>query len=129
MFIRWQRRGRTCYRSFLGDHTDVHWSAILCESKRVDGKPRQQHVAYVVGFDESLTKVPIQQVYVWERAREKLNAIGNRLAPAERKRIEASLAEKIGCQCPSVAKSKRMNDTAKRRTKALSKQAKQLLSF
>lgn len=33
---------------------DVAWSAIIVENVRVDGKPKQRHIAYLTTFAESL---------------------------------------------------------------------------
>src|SRR6516162_8117512 len=48
MFVRWQwwgDRRRGSERRYCRDIADAH--AILVESTRVDGKPRQRHVAYL----------------------------------------------------------------------------------
>ena len=55
MFVRWTSRARRT--SEFGPNRwgeeDVHHRAILVEAVRIDGKPRQRHVAYLVGFTES----------------------------------------------------------------------------
>ena len=64
MFVRWQKRKRKS-RAFGGgrDRADTHWAAILAESTRVDGKPTQQHVAYLGGItiapSRSLRSAPL----------------------------------------------------------------------
>jgi hypothetical protein len=94
MFIRWQhRKRRTTFH--LSREGDVHWAAILAESARVDGKPTQRHIAYLGGFTESQAKIPAQQCHIWDAISERLDSFGKRLNPAERKRIEAAIAEKV----------------------------------
>jgi hypothetical protein len=67
MFVRWQGRERWCYRSTFGGTDDVNWSAILAESVRVDGKPRQRHVAYLGGITESAMRIMHQRRYFWDK--------------------------------------------------------------
>ena len=48
MFVRWQSRVRAERNDWaLREVGDITWNAILVESVRVDGKPRQNHVAYL----------------------------------------------------------------------------------
>ena len=81
MYIRWQSRerrspqfgrGKQLHRKW--DHKrqradyayarkgtskqDIHWRAILVENERVNGKPTQRHIAYLVGFTESAIAIP-----------------------------------------------------------------------
>ena len=62
MFVRWQKRKRKS-RAFGGgrDRADTHWAAILAESTRVDGKPTQQHVAYLGGITDSAIEIAAQR--------------------------------------------------------------------
>jgi hypothetical protein len=45
----------------------VHWRAVLVENKRVNGRPKQGHVAYVVGLTESAL-VSVSKVMKHERS-------------------------------------------------------------
>ena len=74
----------------------MHWRAILVESVRVDGKPRQRHVAYLAGFTNSAREQPHEQRYIWDCIHERLDRLSNRVSPEDRKRIEAALIEKLG---------------------------------
>jgi hypothetical protein len=113
MYIRWQsRKRRVPAYGFKGKpiregydyiHTmestneqDQHWSAILVENVRVDGKPTQRHIAYLAGFTESAMEIPAQQRFLWERIEEQLDRLHNRISPEDRQRIEAALIKKIG---------------------------------
>jgi hypothetical protein len=93
MFVRWQWRWRR--HSQFGDwrEPDVHWSAIIVESARVDGRPVQRHVAYLVGFTESAAAIPAQRCHLWDRVTARLNQLGNRVT--DRAKIEAAIAEKV----------------------------------
>ena len=104
MFIRWQSRKREIYFSFYsgGDpQGDVHWNAVLVESERVNGKPRQNHIANLCGFTEYQIKHPAQQVRVWEHAIKTLDRLGNRITPEQRRQVEAALAKRIGRAKPT----------------------------
>ena len=98
MFVRWQSRKREIYQSHFARYgkPDVHWRAILVESARIDGKPRQRHLAYLVGFTEARAKHRTQQMDLWDTVAQKLDALGNRVLHKDRKRIEAAIAAKIG---------------------------------
>jgi hypothetical protein len=95
MYLRWQSRKRSTPEFGYGEG-DTHWRAILVENTRVDGKPRQQHIAYLAGFTESAVAAPAQQRYLWDRIVERLNQLANRISPEDRRSIEAALIEKIG---------------------------------
>jgi hypothetical protein len=76
MYIRWQSRKRRfpqfgrwgkrvrgerklAYTREGTSKQDVHWSAILVENVRIDGKPTQRHVAYLAGFTDSASLFPL----------------------------------------------------------------------
>jgi hypothetical protein len=97
MFVRWQSRGRTERSDVaLREVGDVTWNAILVESVRVNGKPRQNHIAYLGSFSTRQAKIPAQRVYTWEHMLECLDRLSNRIAPKDRKKIEAVIASKLG---------------------------------
>jgi hypothetical protein len=105
MFIRWQSRKRGIYYSYWGrdgdPHGDVHWNAVLVESVRVNGKPRQKHIANLCGFTEHQIKHPAQQVYTWEHAIKTLDRLDNRITPEQRRQVETELAERLGRPKPT----------------------------
>jgi hypothetical protein len=116
MFIRWQSRKRRFPafgrygKSIATDlyppgfararegtnKQDVHWAAILVESVRIDGKPRQKHIARLCGFTDSAVEIPSQQCFLWQHIEERLRQLGDRISPADLKRIKAALIERIG---------------------------------
>lgn len=107
MFIRWQSRERETVK--FGRHRapgkpDVRWTAILAESKRVDGKPRQQHVAYLGSITESAMQIMAQRCFFWEDVWGKLDWLGNRITAVDRERIETAIATKVPCPTPDEYK-------------------------
>ena len=74
---------------------DVHWAAILVESYREDGKPRQRHVGYLGGITESRATIVNHRGHFWVDAMEKLDRMADRISDRERAAIEAKLAEKV----------------------------------
>jgi hypothetical protein len=105
MFIRWQSRKREIYYSHWARKADpfgdVHWNAVLVESVRVKGKPRQKHIANLCGFTEHQIKHPAQQLYTWEHAMKALDRLGKRITPKDRHQVEAALAERLGRPKPT----------------------------
>ena len=96
MYIRWQSRKRRSKLLEDAPRWVLHWRAILVESKRVRGKPRQVHVAYLAGFVRHALKHPSQRVWLWEHIEDRLDRLGNRISSGDRSRIVAMLAKKAG---------------------------------
>jgi len=92
MFIRWHKRQR---QPQSGKKTDVHWGAALTETTRIDGKPRQRHVAYLGSFTEHGIKSMHQRCLFWDRVNERLQAVSNRLTEEQRNRIVAEIASRV----------------------------------
>lgn len=103
MFVRWQKRARQWpkYGSHWNDddtrRKDAHWAAILVESVRIDGKPRQRHVAYLGSIVESaLTEeTKCHRGYFWRDIKERLDRLDNRIPAKDRVAIEKKIAEKV----------------------------------
>jgi hypothetical protein len=92
MFIRWQRR----YREKDGNN---RWTAILAESRRVNGKPRQHHIATLGSITLPIAYRPVGDVddrcAFWERASARLDRLGNQVSAADREHVEASLEDRV----------------------------------
>jgi hypothetical protein len=73
----------------------MHWRAILVENKRINDRPKQEHIAYVVGFTESALEIDAQRCHIWDRVSECLDRLANRITPEDRKKIEAAIAMKV----------------------------------
>jgi hypothetical protein len=104
MYIRWQ--SRLLDRSQFGSYTedDVHWRAVLVESERVKGKPRQRHIAYIAGFTESAIKIAAQRCHIWDRVTVCLDRLGKKITAESRAKIEAAIAEKVPRPTPAQYK-------------------------
>jgi hypothetical protein len=88
MFIRWQ------YKQTVQKWTnkpETRMVAVLVESVRINGQPRQRHIAYLGHY------WPRHGAYgrkwFWENADAKLDQLN--LTPADRHRLEAALALKL----------------------------------
>ena len=93
MFIRWlsytSRAKSERTRHDRRDH--LRLTPVLVESVRIDGKPRQRHIA-------TLHSLGIKSPFlIWESITVKLDSLGNRLTPEERARIEAQIADMVPC--------------------------------
>src|SRR5262245_33450656 len=94
MFIRWH-----LYRSQALDpdrrkYNDkrARLKAILVESVRVDGKPSQNHIAFL----GSISINGDGRERFWYDITKRLNRLNNRISPADRERIIASVTKKAG---------------------------------
>jgi hypothetical protein len=84
MFIRWQqiKRGK-----------NEHWGAVLASSARVNGKPKQTHIANLGWIQKTEVPVGAGRARFWEdvlAALEKLE-----VPAAERRKLEAAVALKV----------------------------------
>jgi hypothetical protein len=96
MFVRWQCRVRAERNDWaLREVGDITWNAILVESVRVNGKVRQNHIAYLGSFSTRQAASQAQRVYTWEAMLERLDRL-SRITPKDRKKIEAAIASKLG---------------------------------
>jgi hypothetical protein len=74
---------------------DVRWTAVIVESVRVNGKPRQRHVAWLASITKSLIEVDHRRRYFWDAVYERLDRLGNLISIDERRHIEAAVALKV----------------------------------
>ncbi len=91
MFVRWQRKQRVD-RKRLGPLI----CAELVESRRVDGAPRQRTVAYLGGIREGCIESALgRHVKFWRDVTQRLDQLGDGLAPAVREKVEEALAKRV----------------------------------
>jgi len=95
MFVRWKERRSADRDRGHAKHGSVTHYAVLVESVRVDGRPRQRFVAHIAGYNEgdSRRAREMQAVYFWRQAEGRLNTLN--LATDLRARVEAKLAERM----------------------------------
>ena len=74
---------------------DVRWTAVLVESPWIDGRTRQRHIAFLGSITESQIDVARQRRYFWDAIGKKLDKLGKRITPKDRKKIEAAIALKV----------------------------------
>ena len=86
MYVRWKKRAMTSYRRRNGQ---TALTAVLVESQRVDGKPRQRTISYLGTITQELVINPFRQTSFWASAERRLAQQG--LDDATRARLEASL--------------------------------------
>ena len=91
MYVRWQRKQRA----------DLHkLGPLLCaelvESRRVDGAPRQRTVAYLGGIREGCIESALgRHVRFWRDVTQRLDQLGDGLAPGVREKVETALAKRV----------------------------------
>src|SRR5262245_29919019 len=71
---------------------DVHWAAVLAEARRIDGQPKQQHVAYLGGITKSAMRLFIS---VAGSGTPRLDQLGSRISAADRRRIVPAVAKRV----------------------------------
>ena len=69
-------------------------AAILAESARIDGKPTQQHVAYLGGITDSAIEIAAQRAFFWGAVGQ-LDQLANRVLKDDRTQIEEAIAKKV----------------------------------
>jgi hypothetical protein len=97
MFVRWQTYCSQALIPWRCPKTErTRLRAVLVESVRVHGKPRQKHIAFLgsIASDDSIDGTA-GKVF-WGAVTQKLERLGNRVSPEERERILASIAAKVG---------------------------------
>jgi hypothetical protein len=94
----WNKRGSLLHTRRRADGSigqDVRWTAVVVENMRIDGKPRQQHVASLASITESRMEVIHQRRYFWDDVHDRLDQLGSRISLYDRRRIEAAIALKV----------------------------------
>jgi len=91
MYVRWQRKQRAD-RDNLGPLL----CAVLVESRRVDGAPRQRTVAYLGGIREGCIESALgRHLNFWQDVTQRLDQLGDGLAPDQREKVEEALAKRV----------------------------------
>src|SRR5262245_27829096 len=92
MFVRWQSRRRSRAEFGFGNG-DIRWMIVLVETTRVNGKPRQRHIAYLGSMTESAIDIIHQRCHFRDRLSARLNQL--HITVDDRNRIEASITQKV----------------------------------
>jgi hypothetical protein len=122
MYVRWQKYRSQARGERQRQRKDecARLKAVLVESVRVDGKPRQRHIAFLASLEtgrdrrkdlakdakdaryfEHCTRMELSgRARFWITVGEVLDRLDNRIAPEDRARIEASIAERVARPSP-----------------------------
>jgi hypothetical protein len=94
MFVRWipRRRTRVSYFGRAARQGDTLLTAVLVEAVRVDGKPRQRHIAVLGSIYDSHLKAVGSRADFWTR-------VDARLAQLDvpHRAIKAAIAKRVPC--------------------------------
>ena len=105
MFVRWQQyrsQNRRAVKSYRKQKDETaRLRAILVKAVRVDGEPRQQHIAYLASIERDRLRDIIGRVMFWRRAWQVLDRLGNRLTADERAHVELLLAKRVRPPTPN----------------------------
>jgi len=83
MFVRWKKRKRFDKR--LNRQLPDYLYAVLVESIRIDGKPRQKTIKYLGSIFSNLVNAPFRMSRFWVEAEKNLSELD--LSPADREKI------------------------------------------
>ncbi len=91
MFVRWQRRarGRNYWGEFHPSDSGDAYVAMLVESVRIEGKPRQKTVAYL-----GTVRSEADSINSWQTVLKRLDQSG--LSPDMRRQAVEGIAKRIG---------------------------------
>jgi hypothetical protein len=93
MFIRWITRLNVTPDA--DGRQDTAYSLVLAESRRVKGKPKQRHIAYLGGINDHGIKQPSHRCEFWHQVTAAFDRLGNQVMPEDRKRFETAIAAKV----------------------------------
>ena len=96
MFIRWHKRQRS-----RSGKNDAHWGVALTEATRINGKPRQRHIAYLGSFTEQGIDSVHQRGRFWDLVNTRLHALADRLTDEDRTRIIGEIASRVPVPTPA----------------------------
>ena len=94
MYVRWQLYRSQARDPHVRKHRglDARLKAILVESARVDGQPRQKHIKFL----GSVRLDGRDSQRFWYDVTTTLNRLGKRVSPDDRKQIEAAIVKRVG---------------------------------
>ena len=102
MYVIWRKRKRERYAGWdkIGD---VRLTPIIVQSRRVNGLPKQEHIACLPSIIESHIDEK-NAVWFWRNVEKRLARLTNRIPPAEMKKIRDVLAKKVPQPSPEYVK-------------------------
>lgn len=115
MYVIWRKRKRKHYDEWPWKVGDVRLTPIIVQSRRVGGKPKQDHIACL----PSIVKSQINEktaVWFWEGVEERLARLTNRISHEEAEKIRAALGKVVLSPAPEYAKKLKAESQAVRET-------------
>ena len=64
-------------------------------ARELNGKPTQQHVAYLGGITDSAIEIAAQRAFFWREVMRQLDQLANRVLKDNRTQIEEAIAKKV----------------------------------
>jgi hypothetical protein len=97
MFVRWQTYPSQALIPWPCVKTRrTRLRAVLVESVRVDGKPRQKHIAFLGSIANDNAIAGTAGMRFWSGVTATLKRLGNRIGAEDYERIVGSIAAKVG---------------------------------
>ena len=105
MYVIWRKRKREKYasRSWFDKVGDVRLTPIIVQSRRVNGKPKQEHIACLPSIVESDIDEKTA-VWFWKGVEERLARLTNRISHEDAENIRAALGRVVPPPAPEYAK-------------------------
>jgi hypothetical protein len=89
MYVRWNKKERG-----WGRRKNDFLYAVLVESRRIDGKPRQKIIAYLASIEEKdIKKDPFRREIFWKAVTKNIESLS--LSPEIREKIEESIMQRV----------------------------------
>jgi len=97
MFVRWQQAHSVDRSKHARERKDgsAKLRAILVESVRADGKPRQRHVAFLASIPRDQVSDDIARALFWDRTRQALDRLNKQITLEDRAHIEIAIAQRV----------------------------------
>ena len=108
MYVIWRKRTREHYAGW-DNVGDVRLTPIIVQSRRVRGKPRQEHVACLPSILDSQINEK-GAVWFWDAVEKQLTRLTNRIPCEEMEKIRGALDKVVPQPQPEYAKT--LNDNA-----------------
>ena len=103
MYVIWRKRKREHYAGFWNKIGDVRLTPIIVQARRVDGKPKQEHIACLPSIIESDISDK-SAVWFWKAVEEQLTRLTNRITRGDMEKIRAALDKVVPQPEPEHAK-------------------------
>ena len=101
MYVIWRKRKREHYAGW-GEIGDVRLTPIIVQSRRVNGKPKQEHIACLPSFMESHIS-GVSAVGYWAAVEKQLARLTNRISQDDLQKIRAALDKVVPKPEPEYA--------------------------